>query len=71
MRYVWFVFLGQVLGLIFAKHAVDAAGIRRYALTCRYIRPEMMADEERREKARVNGHVPERWQADAYKGEST
>lgn len=53
------------------EHAVAAAGIRRYALTCRYIRPEMILDAERREKAVVNGRVPAYWQKQAYKGEST
>ncbi|KAI1827677.1 hypothetical protein F4861DRAFT_535882 [Xylaria intraflava] len=53
------------------EHAVTAAGIRRYALTCRYIRPEMIPDAERREKAVVNGKVPTFWQKQAYKGEGT
>ncbi|KAI0871288.1 hypothetical protein GGS24DRAFT_503908 [Hypoxylon argillaceum] len=51
------------------EHAVAAAGIRRYALTCRYIRPEMIPDPERRKKALVNGKVPLRWQERGYKGE--
>ncbi|KAI1114187.1 hypothetical protein F5Y14DRAFT_451367 [Nemania sp. NC0429] len=52
------------------EHAVTASGIRRYALTCRYIRPEMIPDPARREKAIVNGRVPTFWQKQAYKGES-
>ncbi|KAI0487293.1 hypothetical protein F4859DRAFT_525455 [Xylaria cf. heliscus] len=51
------------------EHAVGAEGIRRYALTCRYIRPEMIPDPRRREKAIVNGKVPIHWQKQAYKGE--
>ncbi|KAI0182933.1 hypothetical protein EV127DRAFT_353860 [Xylaria flabelliformis] len=53
------------------EHAVHAEGVRRYALTCRYIRPEMIPDRERREKAIVNGKVPTYWQKQAYRGEST
>ncbi|KAJ2986248.1 hypothetical protein NUW58_g5117 [Xylaria curta] len=51
-------------------HAVTAGGIRRYALTCRYIRPEMIPDPVRRQKAIANGAVPPHWQKQAYKGES-
>ncbi|KAI0436575.1 hypothetical protein F4803DRAFT_572245 [Xylaria telfairii] len=51
------------------EHAVFAQGVRRYALTCRYIRPEMISDPERREKAIVNGKVPVHWQKQAYEGE--
>ncbi|KAJ8122497.1 hypothetical protein ONZ43_g1325 [Nemania bipapillata] len=51
------------------EHAVYAEGIRRFALTCRYIRPEMISDPERRKKAIVNGKVPIYWQKQAYKGE--
>ncbi|KAI1127276.1 hypothetical protein F5Y10DRAFT_266347 [Nemania abortiva] len=51
------------------EHAVTASGIRRYALTCRYIRPEMIPDPERREKAMTNGKVPLYWQKQAYRGE--
>ncbi|KAI0545032.1 hypothetical protein F4679DRAFT_599977 [Xylaria curta] len=51
------------------EHAVFAEGVRRYALTCRYIRPEMIPDLERREKAITNGKVPIYWQRQAYKGE--
>ncbi|KAI0111085.1 hypothetical protein GGR51DRAFT_508818 [Nemania sp. FL0031] len=53
------------------EHAVNAAGIRRYALTCRYIRPEMIPDPKRREKAIANGKVPLYWQKQAYTGEAT
>ncbi|KAI0425275.1 hypothetical protein F5Y09DRAFT_352535 [Xylaria sp. FL1042] len=52
------------------EHAVSAAGVRRYAFTCRYIRPDMIEDPERREKAIVNGKVPIYWQKQAYTGES-
>ncbi|KAI0449461.1 hypothetical protein F5B21DRAFT_520197 [Xylaria acuta] len=51
------------------EHAVFAKGIRRYALTCRYIRPEMIPDPKRREKAIENGKVPIYWQKQAYEGE--
>ncbi|KAI0975589.1 hypothetical protein F4678DRAFT_456941 [Xylaria arbuscula] len=50
-------------------HAVNASGIRRFALTCRYIRPEMIQDPERREQAIVNGKVPVFWQKQTYTGE--
>ncbi|KAI2627218.1 hypothetical protein GGS21DRAFT_545858 [Xylaria nigripes] len=52
------------------EHAVMASGIRRYALTCRYIRPELIPNAERREKALVNGKVPDHWRDRAYKGET-
>ncbi|KAI1427372.1 hypothetical protein F5Y12DRAFT_792393 [Xylaria sp. FL1777] len=52
------------------EHAVSAAGVRRYALTCRYIRPDMIQDPERRQKAIMNGKVPIYWQKQAYAGES-
>ncbi|TGJ84652.1 hypothetical protein E0Z10_g4126 [Xylaria hypoxylon] len=52
------------------EHSVTASGIRRFALTCRYIRPELISDPERREKAIVNGAVPLYWQKHAYTGES-
>ncbi|KAI1749263.1 hypothetical protein F4782DRAFT_549841 [Xylaria castorea] len=52
------------------EHAVFAEGVRRYALTCRYIRPEMIPDPKRREKAILNGKVPIYWQKQAYQGES-
>ncbi|KAI8623146.1 hypothetical protein F5Y19DRAFT_482041 [Xylariaceae sp. FL1651] len=53
------------------EHAVFSGGIRRYALTCRYIRPEMIRDSERREKAIANGTIPTYWQNKAYQGEVT
>ncbi|GAW15612.1 hypothetical protein ANO14919_050280 [Xylariales sp. No.14919] len=53
------------------EHSVIAGGVRRYALTCRYIRPETIPDAARREKALVNGAVPPEWQGRAYKGEAT
>ncbi|KAI0401608.1 hypothetical protein F4802DRAFT_618804 [Xylaria palmicola] len=51
------------------EHCVGAHGVRRYALTCRYIRPEMIPDPERREKAIVRGAVPPYWRQQAYNGE--
>ncbi|KAI1181152.1 hypothetical protein F4777DRAFT_592799 [Nemania sp. FL0916] len=52
------------------EHEVVAAGIRRYAFTCRYIRPEMMEDPDQRERAIKKGAVPLYWQRQAYQGES-
>ncbi|KAI1433279.1 hypothetical protein GGR50DRAFT_515609 [Xylaria sp. CBS 124048] len=52
------------------EHAVTPSGIRRYALTCRYIRPEMILDETRRKCALENGTVPSHWQERAYSGET-
>ncbi|KAI1361897.1 hypothetical protein F5Y08DRAFT_355731 [Xylaria arbuscula] len=52
------------------EHSVDAAGIRRYGVTCRYIRPEMMTSNESRQRAIENGKVPLHWQARAYSGET-
>ncbi|KAI0393406.1 hypothetical protein F5Y17DRAFT_466948 [Xylariaceae sp. FL0594] len=51
------------------EHAVFAAGIRRYALTCRFINPASIADPERRAKAIKNGEVPSEWKDRAYNGE--
>ncbi|CAJ2503680.1 Uu.00g110740.m01.CDS01 [Anthostomella pinea] len=51
------------------EHKVDPEGIMRYALTCRYIRPEMMADETRRQLALTKGAVPEFWKNRPYLGE--
>ncbi|KAI0521616.1 hypothetical protein F5B22DRAFT_661958 [Xylaria bambusicola] len=51
------------------EHQVVAAGIRRFGLTCRYIRPEMIADPDRRQLAIENGKVPLYWQKQAYTGE--
>ncbi|RDW62154.1 hypothetical protein BP6252_11587 [Coleophoma cylindrospora] len=39
-------------------HAVDPQGELRFALTCRYVRPEMMANDAEREAARVKGTLP-------------
>ncbi|RWA06602.1 hypothetical protein EKO27_g8500 [Xylaria grammica] len=54
------------------EHSVIAAGVRRYALTCRYIRPETIPDAARREKALVNRAVPAgpEQQKQAYKEET-
>ncbi|GAW12948.1 hypothetical protein ANO14919_023210 [Xylariales sp. No.14919] len=54
------------------EHSVIAGGVRRYALTCRYIRPETIPDAARREKALVNRAVPPgpEQQKQAYKEET-
>ncbi|KAI1343572.1 hypothetical protein F5Y15DRAFT_412357 [Xylariaceae sp. FL0016] len=50
------------------EHKVDAEGARRFAMTCRYVRPEMISDDERRAESLKKGAVPEEWQ-NRYHGE--
>ncbi|KAK5626795.1 hypothetical protein RRF57_002510 [Xylaria bambusicola] len=52
------------------EHQVVACGIRRFGLTCRYIRPETIEDPVRRQLAIENGKVPLYWQKQAYTGEA-
>lgn len=40
------------------KHAVTPMGALRFALTCRYIRPELMADEAETQNAILKGTLP-------------
>ncbi|KAI1809903.1 hypothetical protein GGS20DRAFT_595396 [Poronia punctata] len=51
------------------EHGVDAKGVLRYALTCRFINPDTIDDPVRRARAIKNGEVPEEWKQRAYKGE--
>ncbi|KAF3065221.1 hypothetical protein GL218_02397 [Daldinia childiae] len=50
-------------------HAVDPKGKHRFALTCRYIRPETIPDKEQRALAETTGKIPDRWTAIRYNGE--
>ena len=40
------------------QHAVTPKGPLRYALTCRYVRPEMMVDENEAQDAILKGTLP-------------
>ncbi|KAI2617129.1 hypothetical protein GGR54DRAFT_649065 [Hypoxylon sp. NC1633] len=51
-------------------HSVDPFGKHRFALTCRYIRPETIPDDEQRALAVVRGKLPEKLAAIQYNGES-
>ncbi|KAI1500619.1 hypothetical protein F5X99DRAFT_429281 [Biscogniauxia marginata] len=51
------------------EHKVDPEGVLRFALTCRYIRPETIQDQSRRAEALKNGTVPKHWKENQYKGE--
>ncbi|KAI0138031.1 hypothetical protein F4776DRAFT_72636 [Hypoxylon sp. NC0597] len=50
------------------NHSVDALGKHRFAMTCRYIRPETIADAEQRRRAVENGTLPEEWDDVQYNG---
>ncbi|KAI1408519.1 hypothetical protein F5Y13DRAFT_204698 [Hypoxylon sp. FL1857] len=51
-------------------HSVDSKGTHRYAMTCRYVRPETIGDAEQRDLAIENGKLPEAWSDIKYNGES-
>ncbi|OTA54703.1 hypothetical protein K449DRAFT_377378 [Hypoxylon sp. EC38] len=51
------------------NHSVDARGKHRFAMTCRYIRPEMIPDQEQRILAVENGTMPKEWDDIRYNGE--
>ncbi|KAI0475883.1 hypothetical protein GGR56DRAFT_440989 [Xylariaceae sp. FL0804] len=51
------------------EHKVDPAGLLRFALTSRYIRPETIADLARRERALVDGAIPDDWKSRRPQGE--
>ncbi|KAI5925710.1 hypothetical protein F4810DRAFT_717385 [Camillea tinctor] len=50
------------------EHMVEPEGVLRYAMTCRYIRPEAIPDEDRRRESIEKGKVPAEWK-DKYQGE--
>ncbi|KAL7621160.1 hypothetical protein AAE478_008477 [Parahypoxylon ruwenzoriense] len=52
------------------NHAVDPHGKHRFALTCRYIRPETIKDPIQRDLAAVNGEIPEEWASMEYNGQT-
>ncbi|KAI1803856.1 hypothetical protein F4811DRAFT_571616 [Daldinia bambusicola] len=49
-------------------HAVEPQGKHRFALTCRYIRPETIPDPEQRARSVVTGKVPDQWAKIQYDG---
>jgi hypothetical protein len=50
--------LKECIVLILEQHAVTPKGSLRYALTCRYVRPEMMADDNEAQDAILKGTLP-------------
>jgi hypothetical protein len=55
--------------LILKQHAVTPKGKLRFALTCRYIRPELMANNEERRQAEVKGKLPSGHEKYTYDGD--
>ncbi|KAI1087669.1 hypothetical protein F5B19DRAFT_499810 [Rostrohypoxylon terebratum] len=49
-------------------HSVESYGIRRFAMTCRHIRPHTIADPQQRERAILDGEVSREWAAIHYNG---
>jgi hypothetical protein len=41
----------------------------RFALTCRYVRPELMTNDEERQQAEIKGTLPDGHEAYAYDGD--
>ena len=56
--------------LILVQHAVTPQGRLRFALTCRYVRPELMANDEERQQAEIKGKLPDGHEAYAYDGDA-
>lgn len=50
------------------QHEVTPTGKLRFALTARFIRPELIQSPEERQKTVENGKVPEGIESMAYKG---
>ncbi|KAI2462987.1 hypothetical protein F4781DRAFT_418035 [Annulohypoxylon bovei var. microspora] len=50
-------------------HSVSNLGKHRFAMTCRYIRPETIPNEEQRNLAEVNGKLSDDWSGIQYDGE--
>ena len=48
---------------------VEPCGKRRYALTSRYIDPEKIKEEDRRDEAIEDGEIPARAQKFTYNGD--
>jgi hypothetical protein len=55
--------------LILKQHAVTPQGKLRFALTCRYIRPELMANDEERRQAEIKGKLSSGHEAYEYDGD--
>ncbi|KAI0602778.1 hypothetical protein F4775DRAFT_600732 [Biscogniauxia sp. FL1348] len=51
------------------EHMVQPEGTLRFAMTCRYIRPETILDESRRKESIEKGQVPAEWKEKPYDGE--
>jgi hypothetical protein len=51
------------------EHAVQPKGKLRFALTCRYVRPELMANDEERQQAQIKGKLPDGHEQYAYDGD--
>lgn len=50
------------------KHAVTPHGKLRFALTCRYIRPELLSETDR-EIAAAKSTIPSKWDNYVYDGD--
>lgn len=55
--------------LIHKQHAVTPQGKLRFALTCRYVRPELMANDQERQQAEIKGRLPSGHEAYEYDGD--
>ncbi len=55
--------------LIVKQHAVKPQGKLRFALTCRYVRPELMANDAERRDAEIKGTLPDGHEAYTYDGD--
>lgn len=53
------------------EHEVVPHGTLRFALTCRYIRPDMLENDAEREDARVKGALPEGHEQYKYYGDES
>ena len=59
----------NLLILTILQHAVEPKGKLRFALTCRYIRPELLADDEERRQAAMKSQLPDGHEQDRYDGD--
>lgn len=63
------VSLKLAIFLILEQHAVTPKGKLRFALTSRYIRPELMENDEERHQAEVKGRLPPGHEQYKYDGD--
>ncbi|KAI0883663.1 uncharacterized protein GGS22DRAFT_189634 [Annulohypoxylon maeteangense] len=54
----------------FYLHEVSNLGKHRFAMTCRHIRPESIADKAQRERAKIDGQLSKEWASINYNGHS-